>query len=86
MNTGWLALRHEKPQFSAGCVWQVMARDILASRPYAGHSRPDLTTLAVTFWTMPRFVRYLIVYDPVSDPLRILRILHAARNLSVELG
>jgi plasmid stabilization system protein ParE len=41
----------------------------LASRPYAGHNRPDVTTLAVRFWTVPRFVRYIIVYDPVSDPL-----------------
>lgn len=57
----------------------------LASSPYAGHSRPDLTTLAVRFWTVPRFLRYIIVYDPVSDPLRILRILHGARNLAAEL-
>jgi plasmid stabilization system protein ParE len=34
---------------------------------------------------VPRFLRYIIVYDPVSDPLRILRILHGARNLAAEL-
>lgn len=57
----------------------------LASRPYAGHSRPDLTTRSVRFWTVPRFARYIIVYDPVPDPLRILRIFHGARNLAAEL-
>jgi antitoxin ParD1/3/4 len=36
----------------------------LASTPYAGHSRPDLTKLPVKFWTLPRFSRYIIVYDP----------------------
>jgi antitoxin ParD1/3/4 len=57
----------------------------LASTPYAGHSRPDLTELPVKFWTLPRFSRYIIVYDPVPQPLRILRILHGAKNLAGEL-
>jgi plasmid stabilization system protein ParE len=57
----------------------------LASNPYAGHSRPDLTARFVRFWTVPRFLRYIIVYDPVPHPLRILRILHGARNLASEL-
>jgi antitoxin ParD1/3/4 len=57
----------------------------LASTPYAGHSRPDLTKLPVKFWTLPRFSRYIIVYDPVPQPLRILRILHGAKNLAGEL-
>jgi plasmid stabilization system protein ParE len=58
---------------------------LLASKPYVGHSRPDLTTRPVRFWTVPRFARYVVVYDPVSEPLRILRILHGARNLAAEL-
>jgi plasmid stabilization system protein ParE len=57
----------------------------LASRPHAGHFRSDLTTRSVRFWTVPRFVRYIIVYDPKPHPLRILRILHGARDLGAEL-
>jgi hypothetical protein len=37
VNTGWLTLRHEKRQFSAGCVWQVMARDM-----HIPHKNPDM--------------------------------------------
>jgi hypothetical protein len=36
----------------------------LASTPYAGHSRPDLTKLPVEFWTLPRFLRYIISMIP----------------------
>jgi plasmid stabilization system protein ParE len=59
---------------------------VLASAPYAGHVRPDITSLNVRFWTLPRFSRYIIVYDPVSDPLQILRILHGATDLPHQLG
>jgi plasmid stabilization system protein ParE len=36
---------------------------LLGSKPYTGHSRPDLTTRPVRFWTVPRFARYVVVYD-----------------------
>jgi plasmid stabilization system protein ParE len=63
-----------------------LACAVLASTPYAGHIRPDMTSLPVRFWTLPRFSRYIIVYDPVSDPLQILRILHGATDLPRQLG
>lgn len=50
----------------------------LAIAPGAGHMREDLTGEAVKFW--PVF-SYLIVYDPVMQPLGIARILHASQDL-----
>jgi antitoxin ParD1/3/4 len=58
----------------------------LAQAPLRGHSRKDLTNLPVRFWTVVRYPKYGIVYDPADTPLRIIRILHGARNVSHELG
>lgn len=58
----------------------------LSSAPEAGHIRQDLTDLPVCFWTVPRFPNYVIVYDPASDPLRIIRILHGALDIRRHLA
>lgn len=59
--------------------------DLLAFTPFAGHIRPDLTPRPVRFWAVPRFPNYLIVYDPASIPLTIIRIIHGARNVVRQL-
>jgi antitoxin ParD1/3/4 len=58
------------------------ACEFLSSNPQAGHVRQDLTALPVRFWTLPRFSSYIIVYDPASIPLRIIRILHGAVDIA----
>ncbi|HZD49642.1 MAG TPA: type II toxin-antitoxin system RelE/ParE family toxin [Silvibacterium sp.] len=58
------------------------ACSLIALNPQAGHLRTDLTELPVRFWTLPRFPNYSIVYDPASQPLTVIRILHGARDLS----
>jgi plasmid stabilization system protein ParE len=50
----------------------------LAQSPLTGHLREDLTDEAVRFWTV---YSYVIVYDPSSRPLQILRVLHGARDV-----
>lgn len=57
----------------------------LAKAPLRGHSRRDLTNLPVRFWTVLRYPKYVIVYDPAGKPLTIVRILHGARNVAREL-
>ncbi|MGC2162874.1 MAG: type II toxin-antitoxin system RelE/ParE family toxin [Silvibacterium sp.] len=59
--------------------------NFLASTPHAGHIRLDLTTRPVRFWCLPRFPNYLLVYDPASKLLTVLRIFHAARDLTQHL-
>jgi toxin ParE1/3/4 len=57
------------------------ACNFLADSPLAGRIRKGLTPLPVRFWVVQPYSNYLIVYDPENRPLRIIRILHGARDL-----
>jgi plasmid stabilization system protein ParE len=57
------------------------ACDLLADSPRAGRVREDVTQLPVRFWVVHPYPNYLIVYDPETKPLKIIRILHGARDL-----
>ena len=52
---------------------------LLASRRDIGHGREDLTDRPLKFWSV---YSYLVVYDPVSEPLTILTVLHGARDVA----
>ena len=52
---------------------------LLASRPGIGHAREDLTDRPLKVWSV---YSYLIVYDPVGDPLTIVAVLHGARDVA----
>jgi len=54
-----------------------------AKNPRLGHKRTDLTDELVFFW--PVRGRYLVIYQQAAQPLKIARILHAARGAGVEL-
>jgi plasmid stabilization system protein ParE len=57
------------------------ACDFLADSPHAGRTRSDLTALPVRFWAVQPYSNYLIVYDPETEPLQVIRILHTSRDL-----
>jgi plasmid stabilization system protein ParE len=63
-------------EFYAAC-------QLLASNPRLGHKRADLTDRDVRFWAV--HTRYLIVYLDEAEPIKIVRILHGARNVTEEL-
>lgn len=50
----------------------------LADFPLIGHRREDLTPLPVRFWGV---FSYLIIYRPDHQPLQVVRVLHAARDI-----
>ena len=54
------------------------ALHLLCSQPAAGHAREDLTSRAVKFWAV---YSYLIVYDPETKPVQIIRVLHGMRDI-----
>jgi toxin ParE1/3/4 len=56
-------------------VWR---SEKLAEFPQLGHIRDDLTDLPVKFWPV---YSYLIVYNPKSDPLEIVRVLSGALDI-----
>jgi len=51
---------------------------VLGANPGIGHAREDLTHLPVKFWPV---YSYLIVYDPETRPVQILRVLHGMRDV-----
>ena len=58
----------------------------LAEGPLRGAIRQDITNLPLRFWTVQAFPNYIIVYDPISKPLRIIRILRGSRDVLAILG
>ncbi len=58
----------------------------LAEGPLRGSTREEITRLPLRFWTVQAFPNYIIVYDPQSDPLQIIRILHGSRDVLAILG
>jgi len=57
------------------------ACSFVAEGPRRGQIREDLTKRPLRFWVVQRFPNYIIAYDPATDPLQIIRILHGARNI-----
>jgi plasmid stabilization system protein ParE len=49
----------------------------LSEYPEMGQQREELTRKPVRFW--PAHPNYMIIYNPDSDPIQILRITHTAR-------
>jgi len=62
-------------------IYQACA--VLAENPRLGHKRPDLTDEPVLFW--PVRGQYLVIYQRETKPLKIVRILHGARDASSQL-
>ena len=50
----------------------------LAENPGMGHSREELTEKPVLFWPVGS---YLILYNPARQPIGIVRVVHAARDV-----
>lgn len=58
----------------------------VAGAPLSGQVRKDLTSRPVRFWTVQPFPNYVLVYRPDTEPLQVIRILHAKRNIQRMLG
>lgn len=52
----------------------------LARNPRMGHSRTDLADEPLRFWPV---YSYLIVYRSEADPIQVVRVLHASRDVQV---
>ena len=50
----------------------------VARSPGAGHKRPDFTTRDILFYNIHS---YLVIYRSNKEPLHVLRVLHAARDV-----
>ena len=55
---------------------------MLAANPKLGHLRRDLTSKPVRFWCV---YSYLVIYDPETQPLEVIRILSGYRDVAALL-
>jgi len=55
----------------------------LSDNPELGHKRDDLTSSSVLFYAV---WSYLIIYQPQTSPVKVVRILHGARDVESLLG
>ena len=55
---------------------------MLAQNPTVGHARRDLTSKPVRFWSV---YSYLVIYDPASQLLEIVRILSGYQDIAAIL-
>ena len=58
--------------------------DSLAAAPLTGHRREDLDPPGRSF-RVSVLKTFIIVYEPAGDGIRIVRLLHGARDLAAEL-
>ena len=52
----------------------------LGANPLIGRTAPPPFLPSYRFWSLMRF-SYLLVYDPATDPVEILRCVHTSRDL-----
>ena len=83
---GWL-LDHGVAPATAERVLasSLAAAERIAERPLLGRRRPELLPEPYRFWSIRRH-GLLLVYDPTSNPAKILRVLNTARDLPILLG
>ena len=64
----------------ARLVFQEIRRAVklVGNDPSLGHVRDDLTDRPAKFWPV---YSYLVVYDPNTEPVEILRVLHGMRDV-----
>lgn len=96
--TGRFSLTH-RAQRDIEDIWRYIAEDnpaaadrietalydafaMLARNPQLGHKRVDLTRKPVRFWSVHS---YMVIYDPRTQPLHILRVLSGYRDVSAIL-
>jgi toxin ParE1/3/4 len=60
--------------------------ELLSRMPEIGRARPDLGAPETRSWRVKGFRKYLIFYEAFPDRVRLLRVLHGARDLQAELG
>jgi toxin ParE1/3/4 len=80
----WVYVAQDNPAVADKLEGDIYAAcELPAKSPHLGHKRPDLTEEPVLFWTVRG--HYLVIYLAEAESLKIVRILHGARNVFAEL-
>jgi toxin ParE1/3/4 len=78
----WLYIAEDNPDAADRVERSIYtACEFLAGSRFSGHLRVDITASPVRFWLVQPYRNIWIAYDPDQQPLQVIRILHAARDL-----
>jgi antitoxin ParD1/3/4/toxin ParE1/3/4 len=76
-------IRADSPQNAAKVQTKIRdAITLLSEFSHIGHTREDAGDFGLRFWPV---YSYLIVYRPDAIPLRVIRVIHGARDLGRSL-
>ncbi|MEZ5690873.1 MAG: type II toxin-antitoxin system RelE/ParE family toxin [Rickettsiales bacterium] len=83
LDTIWFYIAQDNPD-TADKVENEITRSfyLLAENPMTGHTREDLTSRNVQFWSI---YSYLIIYDATTKPISIVRVLSSFRDIAAIL-
>jgi toxin ParE1/3/4 len=82
----YIGVEHDRPAAAHRLVEALFERfAMLARHPLAGQARADLADVAKDVRSFS-LGNYVIYYQPVSDGVRIARVLHGARDARAALG
>jgi plasmid stabilization system protein ParE len=80
----WIYIADDNPSAADDVENDILAAcQRVADRPDLGHFRRDLTDRPLRFFAVRQ--KYLLVYDPATEPLQVVRILHGSRDANAEL-
>lgn len=76
----WLHIALENPIAADGVIDAIVDHaNIVSAQPLAARARPEL---AADLRSFPEG-SYVVFYEPLSDGIRIIRVLHGARDVDV---
>lgn len=77
----WTYIAEDSPEI-ADRVEQAIydACEFLDEAPFRGHTRQDLTSRPLRFWTLVRYPNYMVVYRSEAKPLQVVAVLHGKRD------
>lgn len=79
LNEIWDYIARDNPAMADRVIDKIAAKcEMLARQPLIGEARPDLAT---NLREVP-VGNYVLFYRPLSDEIVVVRVLHAARNVS----
>jgi plasmid stabilization system protein ParE len=78
----WACIADDNEEAADRVEWAIYdACAFVSEAPMRGHSRPDLTTRSLRFWTLTRYPNYSVVYRPETAPLEIVAVMYGKRNI-----
>jgi plasmid stabilization system protein ParE len=78
----WTYIAADNPERANRVESEIFASfQSLARYPLLGSRRREITPLPVRFWVVTQFPNHVVVYRPETEPLQVIAVLHARRDI-----